>query len=123
MRALSFVLLFSFVNAVSGAEVFKSIYSERAKERLASLTINKPDAKVLHSITNLPAAIRARLTDTADAGEAFSSGCMRQYAGNRFLTASRVGNIYIVAIEHGGLVYNWSIVGFVVNDSGTVTVE
>lgn len=123
MRSLSLMLLFLLVSPVSGGGVFKSIYSEDAKERLAAITTNHHDTKVLHSITNLPAAIRARLTGIADAHEAFSSGCMREYAGHRFLTASKTGNIYLVAIEHGGAVYNWSITGFVVSDTGNVTLE
>jgi hypothetical protein len=123
MRVLSVILLSLLLSPARGDEVSANKYSEKAKARLAAVTSNNPEAKVLHSITNLPAAIRARLTGTADAGEAFSSGCIRAYAGSRFLTASKVGNIYLVAIERGGIFYDWCVVGFVVNDAGKVTLE
>ena len=117
------ILIVLAVNLAAAAEPFKSIYIERARIRLANLTTNQLDARVLHSITNLPAGVRDRLPGIADAGERFSSGCIREHAGHRFLTASKVSNTYLVAIEHGGIVYNWSIIGFVVNDAGKVTFE
>ena len=122
-QAASLILVVSVATIASAAEPFESIYIEEARTRLAALTTNQPNAQVLHSITNLPAGVRERLTGTADAGEPFSSGCVREYAGHRFLTASKVDNTYIVAIEHGGIVHNWSIVGFVVNDAGKVIRE
>ena len=123
MHAACLILVMSVATLASAAEPFKSIYIEEARTRLAALTTNQPNAKVLHSITELPAGVRERLTGTADAGEPFSSGCVRESAGRRFLTAIKVDNTYIVAIEHGGIVYNWSIVGFVVNDAGKVIRE
>jgi len=123
MRMLSLILLFLLLSPARGDEVSENNYSGKVKARLAALTANNPEAKALHSITNLPAAVRVRLTGTADAGEPFSSGCVRRYAGSRFLTASKVGNAYLVAIEHGGIVYNWSIVAFLVNHAGKVTLE
>jgi len=123
IRAACLVLVMSVATIASAAEPFRSIYIEAARARLAALTTNQPNATVLHSITNLPAGVRERLVGTADAGEPFSSGCVREYAGRRFLTASKVDNTYIVAIEHGGIVYNWLIVAFVVNDAGKVIRE
>lgn len=128
--ALALIALIFFVATFpAAAESFKSIYIEEARTQLAALTTNFPDAKVLNSITNLPLEIRERLSDTADAGEPFSSGCVRKYAGHRFLTATRIDGhqnreqLYVVAVEHGGIAYNWSILEFVVNDKGKVIHE
>ena len=99
---------------------FKSIFIGEARIRLAMFLTDRPTARVLDSITNLPAGIREHLPDTADAGEPFSPGCIRIYAGHRFLTAIKNHNKYVVATENGGALYNWSMIGFTVDESGRV---
>jgi hypothetical protein len=121
---LLFALVWSIILGTScAAELSKSPFEMAARSRLQVLTTNESNVRFLHSLTNLPPSIREKLAAVADAGQPFSSGCIGSNPHARFLVATKAGGTYNVAIEHGGFIYSWSIVQFVVDEAGKVIRE
>lgn len=108
---------------INAAEFDRSPFQAQADSRLKALAVNQPMVQFLPSLTNLPSAIRKRLEPVADAGQPFSIGCVGSEPHVRFLAATRAGATYNVGLEYGGIVHNWRIVQFVVDDAGAVIEE
>jgi len=99
--------------------VSKSPFMEKAQTQLAALTVGEPDVKFFHSKAALPLSVREQFI-AADIGQRFSPGCTGPYSHRRFLAANGVGRTYYVAVEQGGVAYNWFITRYVVDESDKV---
>jgi hypothetical protein len=73
-------------------------YRPEARKKLLALADGRA-VNFVNSVQKLPAAIRKHLAGIADAGEAFSADCVGHHPHRRFLTATKKGTTYDVALE------------------------
>jgi hypothetical protein len=122
--SLLFLTLVSCLTLIGCASAPKSRYQTTACLKLSREIQGQPDAVFLTSITYLPDSIRRQLSQPgpiSDAGGPFSPDCVRSGPRQRFLAATKRGNIYTVAVEHGGDRYYWNITEFVLGQNGNIT--
>lgn len=97
-------------------------YQKEARSKLHATIRGHTDSEIFASVTKLPVAIRRLLGPIADSGEPFDPTCVGVEGAphRRFLTAIRIGPVYTVAVEHGGVAYYWNATEFLQAPSGTV---
>ena len=97
-------------------------FQQRARIKLNAGVKGHTDCQMFSSITNLPPSIRTRLDGIADAGQEFSVGCVISpgIPTERFLAASKRGQLYTVAIEYGGFIHNWTLLEFILDEAGEI---
>jgi hypothetical protein len=96
---LILALLWMFGPTICAAGPSDSRYDMAARSRLEMLTTNQTDVQWLQSVTNLPISIREKLGSVADAGKPFFKTCTGSDPHQRFLTATKQGTKYTVAVE------------------------
>jgi hypothetical protein len=118
--ALSVLMLCGVASTCSAAGRSSSPYQAKVRSALQALGKNQNSVAFLLSLTNLPAAVRAKLGSIADVGQPYSDGCIGRDPHRRFLLATKADRTFNVAFEQGGFVPTWYIWQFVLDTNGKV---